>query len=81
MPNESPEDAAKVAVVSAQSTLDEFVKRVRRDPESGRKLNEGDLQEVFRCVRILIWTFSFSLNPVSVARPSCQEAARRETPL
>ena len=51
VPNESPEVAAKVAVVTAQSTLEEFVKRVRRDPESGRKLNEEDLQEVFRSVR------------------------------
>ncbi|KAG8220839.1 hypothetical protein J3R82DRAFT_2333, partial [Butyriboletus roseoflavus] len=50
VPNESPEDAAKVAVVTAQSTLDEFVKRVRRDPELGRKLDEQDLQEVFRCL-------------------------------
>lgn len=51
MPNASPEDAAKVAIVIAQSTLEEFVKRVRRDPESGGKLNEEDLREVFRCVR------------------------------
>jgi pre-mRNA-processing factor 40 len=51
VPNESPEDVAKVTVVTAQSTLEEFVKRVRRDPESGRKVNEEDLQEVFRCVR------------------------------
>jgi len=51
VPNASPEDAAKVVIVIAQSTLEEFMKRVRRDPESGRKLNEEDLQEVFRSVR------------------------------
>ncbi|KAI9461420.1 hypothetical protein HD554DRAFT_1504176 [Boletus coccyginus] len=50
VPNASPEDAAKVAIVIAQSTLEEFVKRVRRDPESGGKLNEEDLREVFRCL-------------------------------
>lgn len=56
VPNDSPEDAAKVAVVIAQSTLGEFVKRIRRDPESGRKLNEEDLQEVFRCVSVFTST-------------------------
>lgn len=52
VPNDSPEDAAKVVVITPQSTLEEFTERVRRDPESGGKLGEGDLQEAFRCVGI-----------------------------
>lgn len=63
VPNESPEDAAKVLVVTAQSTLEEFVERVRRDPESGRKLNEEDLQEVFRCVSFFASTY-FCHSPI-----------------
>ena len=78
-PNESPEDATKVAIITSQSTLEEFVARVKRDPESGRKLNEEDLQEVFRCVCILINLTFLMLNDISVARPSREEATRRET--
>ncbi|KIJ61963.1 hypothetical protein HYDPIDRAFT_176733 [Hydnomerulius pinastri MD-312] len=47
-PNEAPEEAAKIAVVTPQTTLEEFVGKVRRDPESSRKLSDEDLQAVFR---------------------------------
>ncbi|KIJ20730.1 hypothetical protein PAXINDRAFT_57698, partial [Paxillus involutus ATCC 200175] len=36
-PNEAPEDTAKVPIITPQMTLEEFVGRVRRDPESSRK--------------------------------------------
>ena len=74
MPNESPEDAAKVAVITAQSTLEEFVKRVRRDPESGRKLSEVDLQEAFRCASI----FTFTCFPHSAIFQLHDQAVKKQ---
>lgn len=51
-PNESPEEAAKsgVVIVAPQSTVEEFITRVRRDPESRGKLSENELHEIFRSV-------------------------------
>lgn len=51
-PSESAEEAAKSGkmLVTPQSTMEEFVSRVRRDKESEDKLSDEDLYEVFHCV-------------------------------
>ncbi|KAI6114778.1 hypothetical protein EDD16DRAFT_1693491 [Pisolithus croceorrhizus] len=49
-PNETAEDGAKsgVVMITPESTLEGFIARVRRDPESVGKLRDEELREVFR---------------------------------